>query len=1297
MNVAHRTICESPAPEYAVRCRLPFSKSDCIVTGSGNKLQIYAIKGADPELKLVWEKNFWGDIFGVFRHCSGEEYDSIIVGCDTSKIVILQVVNNELKEVEFHDFHKIPTDNINYDIDVDEPTLLRNKTILVSDPTGTCLAMLIAQRSLYLLPLSNKNKIEKSETAPDEDHSNWKVIRYAVRYDMLLDFQCPFYRVRDIVFLDGYKSPTLAIMHELKPTWSVRLPVQHSTVCVTIVSPPLVFKEKEKVPTWTSRPLPHNSYGIFPVPVPVSGFLVISKNALIYMTQTSGSAISLNQLAYLDDEVPIDITSDADGCYEIYTKVSCALDPFHILLTVDQHYFAVLTLHYNGVIVTRTTLTVNKEREFHPSVFVTLDDNLVFLGSNIHDSELSRVILNEQEENESSFLGDYNMTEAQISIYQEFFKELPRPKSDIIVKSFEVTPCSYIRELGTVVTATPCVALDRTDIEEPIAMALGCGFKQTGCIHFLRTAIPAHVYSNVSFPDITALFSSENFHYLIASTTSATTVLKLKRQETGSESIVLPQETSEIADVIIKEERTIMAADFNNYFVQITPSVVRVIKNSSYEGWSYEDLVTSPSIEIKLACISTNAIVVLLKSGTIMVFDRSLTEMPEISSKLFYRIALQGRNLFVLQTNNILKVFSLETMLEVATFDYFRIFPDIVNAKKPDDQPVQSANVHTIIDMNFIVFESLIILCLLPSNGRALLYQWVENKMFFRRIHHRRCALIGKKNADVVPFQNISGFSGAFIVNNNNPYFILSESGYPRIIPVSTDGFKPRTFVPIDSNDFPNCFVMANDEEMRICDLSTSTPETNHYIIDGCIVERKHIGQTVRCIAYAHNWNAVAFVQSTPLPFTHENEKRIDVEVYENLQTHYQQPKSPDIVYSEEDKKRIPKNTEEHYSVCILMEHKITTQIDYANHEIVNSVAFVHTTDKPEEGISKLSAYLAVGSGFMSTDEKMMRGVLYLYKAVITSTDDDKNEIQLRCLYNENNKIFKNPILAITENSGYIALFLGNLLYLMRFYNEGSVKIEAFLVGRFFASTLVSLKNYLLYADSYEGFEVARWRKYGKKLISMARDTVTRIPLSAAFIQQEEILGGIVFDNDRNAHIFDIDEYAIPVDAVVRQSMFHINGRALNSGHFPIMSSVQTTQESKADQGDEINDEDITTTQKIVGHITWYATTNGTIGAFTPIEESDRHRLCIVQATYEKCISGLSHYDYRCAKFKSRKEHDLFIQGPELVVDMDLLLDLLDAQNEFLKFSSKGAFSSPSECVTTINKIYYNGLDVFQQ
>lgn len=1299
MNVAHRTICDSPAPESAIRCHLPFSKADCIVTANGNKLQVYSTK--ENELKLVWEKKFWGEIFGVYRHKSGGEYDSIIVGCDTSKVIVLQVIENDLKETEYHEFNRPgppepdpPKPERHFDIS----TRLRNKTIMLADPTGTCLALLLAQHILYLLPLENKIKIKSSERESDEYHSSWKVIKNAVAYDIHTDFESPLFRVRDMIFLDGYKTPTLAIMHELIPTWSVRLPLQKSTVAVSIVSPPLIKIQStvysdviEKVTMWTSRSIPHNSFGLVPVPDPIGGFLILSKNAIIFMDHTNIVALSLNRLAYLDDEVPVDITAKGPGKHELYSKVGAAIDKSHVLLTADQHYLSVLTLHYNGVKVTNLSLTVNDQLEFHPSCFLPLDyqgnRSIVFMGSVIHDSSLTEILLEIEEEQASSFLGDSIMTESQIALYQQFYKTLPRPMTMSVVKTFSINHLSYIRQIGVVANATPCMTLSNEDEnEEQIAMALACGYKKYGCIQFVRSGIDPNIVSELNMANVSGMWSSENFSYIVVSTDEGTSVLNGYSQTMN--------EINDDFTAQILKEKTIFAGDFNNKFVQITKNCVRAISYSNDYGFSSQDLYSDAAHNVLEARISSNAVVVLFDNNTIVAYDRALNS-TSITNKYFYRIAIFGKYLFVLCQNGVLRMISVETMTEVACFDNFKAFPDFIAPLGKDEIPLPPSSIN-IVDISFVVFDSMVLLVLTPKDGPAFFYQWVESKLFFRRIRMHRFTVTARKNTDIVPFNGISDvFNGCFVTDPVNPFFILSENGYPRIVPLSESvGFKPRAFTPIMNGHYKNHFLFATDNQIKLCNLDNIKPENNHFIIDGCVVQRVHVGATVRNIAYSQNPNCIAFVTSEPLPFTTENEKKIDVEVYENLPIHYQEPKTPERVCNDADYEEIPDWHEERYRLNLLTKNGIMGVVDYANHEIINTVAFVHTTPKPEDGITMLNTYLAVGSGFLSASEHMMRGVLYIYSIRFVQNEMGESEISLGELYSEKDKVYKNPIIQITDNSGYIALFCGNLLYLMRFYNENTAKIEAFLVGRFFATSLTSLKNYILYADSYEGFEVARWRKYGKKLISMAKDTMTRLPLSAAFLQYDDILGGVVFDDDGNAIIFDIDEYAIPADAVVRQSLFYIGGRAIASGQFPIKSVTQAQPPATMNMGEEGEDEQMLQQTKIGGHICWYATTKGKIGAFTPIDESDRHMMVCVQSGYEKSLAGLSHLEYRSGKFKNAIEQDLFVQSPKNVIDCDMLIDLIEDTPDHVKYATKGIRSQ--EFINELRKIYYNGINVFQ-
>jgi cleavage and polyadenylation specificity factor subunit 1 len=283
---------------------------------SENLLQIYAYT-EDSGLLLIWERSFWATIFAIFQH-RVDDFDCLILGCDFCKVVVLApIAGVDLQEIEFHSF------------DVEDQTICaRHPTRMVIDPQSTCLAMLVQGCQLYFLTLCQANDFAKTARPiiSNGQHSGWDYITGGILHNLILDYTPPIHRVRDIVFLEGYNRPTLALMHEPIPTWSTRLPIQRSTVVVKLLSPLLLDRggrkdlAQENQPTWTSRTLPHNSFAFVAVRPPLCGFLVLSKNAVVYMTHTSGIALGLNSLARADAECPFELTGHASTPCELLSS-----------------------------------------------------------------------------------------------------------------------------------------------------------------------------------------------------------------------------------------------------------------------------------------------------------------------------------------------------------------------------------------------------------------------------------------------------------------------------------------------------------------------------------------------------------------------------------------------------------------------------------------------------------------------------------------------------------------------------------------------------------------------------------------------------------------------------------------------------------------------------------------------------------------------------------------------------------------------------------------------------------------
>ncbi|OHT12239.1 CPSF A subunit region family protein [Tritrichomonas foetus] len=1249
MDISYRTLCDPPAPTTAVKCKLPFSSEICIATASETKLQIYTFR--DQHLQLIWEKNFWAKIIAIFRHQNGD-YDSLILVCDVSKIVVLQPRGGvDLQETEFHLF----------EADVNESRCIRYPTLAVIDPNDTCIALLIGGEVLYFLTLNQVDSfdVNKRPKVADGQHSKWETINGAVSFNLANDYNPPIHRVRDIKFLEGYNRPTLAIMYEPIPTWSVRLPIHKSTIAVSITSPLLIEREgsniKDQSLSWTSRPLPHNSLTIVPIWVPHGGFLVLSKNAIIYMTHTSGLAFGLNQLAYLDDECPFELCDQASEPCEIFSTAYTILDSNHVLITVDQHKPAILTLHSNGIDITGMSLFVDNF-EFHPSLFMLYKDNLIFGGSTIEDSILFELTY-EYIEQEPSYIDTIALTDSQSKLYQLLYDSMPINAPRQIITSAKFSILSKIYQLGTVCCASPFINIHETAVqshEDAISMALGCGFKKSGCLQYLRAAFTPNYRHEIHLADVTAAFASNKYKFVLFSTQNSTLVYQDFKDDTDSR-----------RGIISTNEPTIVARDYIDGFVQITPTSVKLLDDSNVLfTWNPPN-----NKDIRQAAILGNFIAVLvdqqvlvcdeIEFGNTLSFAQVVIPVMAQTNKSpqIYKIAIYGDYLFMLQTNNTLHVYSLSNHEVICVFDQFRYFHDLF---LKDSELISSfTQTSLVLDMNVIDIGTMAILTLIMKEGNIILYQFcpasATNDYAFKRIKTRKFTFSGRPNKynSIVQFNDINGITGGFICGDR-PMFLIGESGYPRLIPAP---------VGLYFTQFHTDFIFGDRQIVKLANFDNMKILETH-IIGGCVIQRLHLGQTPRCMTFAAPWNSLVLFASYPTKFSHENEPDIDEEA--KLTPHYQREPTPP---REIEDTGLPIAYEEQYNLYVAAESGINNVLTLERHEVGYCVSFIHTSDNYQNPKSNLSEYLAIGTGFMCHEERMVRGRLAIYKGtLVQSEQQDVNEYKLQELFN---KVMNAPVTNICEVDGYIGAFVGSQLQMIMFINEQDYKVASFLNGHFFSNQLLSMKNYLFYVDAFKGFQLIRWRKYGNKLITMAKDFQTFTPLSASLITNEGVFGGIVYDCAGNCQIFEIDEYAIPADSFVVRSVFHIGCRAISSGMFPIKKQVEGG------------------TNDISGYFGWFVGDHGKIGIFAPIKsDMERRKLCVIQNAFEKTLDGLSHQEYRWGKFPLLKNAELISQSPRLVVDLDLLLDLLESQPDLQKTCTKALGRSISDVTPSISELY---------
>lgn len=1271
MDVSYRTLCDPPAPTSAVKCRLPFSLTPCFAAATGNKLQIYTYQ--DSKLILLWEKCFWTKIVEVFQYPEGD-YDSLILVCDISKVVVLKPVGGiDLQETEFHlfepkkemyDEHRTAVDDI--------PTCIRHPTKAVIDPKRTCIAMLVGQSTLFFLTLANPDGFDynRRPQISEGQHSSWETINGAVSIN-LIELDKPLYRIRDIRFLDGYNRPTLAIMHELIPTWSVRLPVHRSTVAVSIMSPLLVERDSRELKdqtiqsiSWTSRPLPHNSIKIIPVLPPDGGFIILTTNAIIYMTYTSGLAYGLNALARDDDECPFELCGQTTEPYEILTSSFCVMDQTHILLTVNENLPAILTLHNNGNTIVGMSLFVKTDFEFHSSLFLQYDGDIFFGGSTIEDSLLFQIKYDYQEE-ESTIIDTIELSQNELDLYRELYDSMPVEPPRQIITSIQIGVLSRIYQLGTVTCATPFINKHEAAFElhgdDAISMALGCGYRACGRLQYLRLGLTPNTKYEITnnVPETISIFASDAFNFALFSTPNSTLIYQISPD--------FKDITDQRKQIIVSNEMTIAAKDYGEWFVQVTPSGVRLFNNEEVLA----TYTSNSGKEIKQAVIYNNYIAIVVDqsvllctyfdhdSGSVLPFQQlHLQTTNQLMNKQaqIYKVSIYQDYLFALQTNNVLLIYSLRDHSLIQVYDQFRYFNDVYYK---GSQFTASSPASVLLDMNIIdIGTSMPILTLLMKEGNIILYQIhileSGNQFSLRRIKTRRFTYHTRPNKHnaIIQFTDINGFTGGFICGDK-PMFLIGENGYPRLVHAPSSIYFATHQKEI---------IFGDNRIVRFANFifSQNVPLPNKFethIIDGCVVQRQHLGQTPRFLTYAKAWNSLVLFASYPIPFSHEGEiDPEDIDPEAKLKPHYQKPLTPDRVLPEDVV--YPTSYEEQYELYVIGDSGISKVLSLDKHEVGYCVSFIHVKEDYQNLNSSLNEYLAIGTGFMCTEERNVRGRLRIYKGSLVQSDQqDVNEYMLTELCK---KVLKSPVTSICDVDGYIAAFVGAQLQILMFINEKHLKVASFLNAHFFSSQLISIKHYMIYVDAFKGFQMIRWREYGHKLISVAKDFQTFRPLSASLLIHGETFAGALYDCFGNVQIFEIDEYAVPSDAFKITSVFNIGCNAISAGQFPMRST------ERADV--------------IAGYFAWFVGETGKIGIFSPMKNDNTRRLlCYIQSLYEKTLVGFSHQEYRWGKFPLLMNHELINESPRLVADLDLLLDFLESQSD----TQKG-------CLKVVDKTQFN-------
>jgi cleavage and polyadenylation specificity factor subunit 1 len=402
MYLLNRQIHPPTAVDHSIYCHFYSNHKKNLLVAVNNILKVYRIIAEEPgdkdadiqEVKGKLECQQTFSLFGKIAAIeavtfSGSQRDSVLICLPEGKISVVEYdpTTHDLKTMSLHYFE---------DDEMREgfaqsaiPPIIR------VDPDGRCAAFLVYGRNIVILPFRKEAVISDDQhqqigvstitAAPSSSVKTPVLSSYKLNLNDDLYAGEKIQNMIDMAFLEGYNEPTLCLLHEPIKTWSGRLAVRMDTCSMAALS--LNIQQRVHPIIWSVNNLPYDCFKIMPVPKPVSGILIFSVNALIYLNQSVPPfGISLNGFADSSTAFPlvpqkgIKISMDASR--------SCFISNDKLLVSLKGGDLYVLTLFNDSM---------RSIRKFHfqkaaSSVLTTCitkcDGPYVFLGSRVGNSLL---------------------------------------------------------------------------------------------------------------------------------------------------------------------------------------------------------------------------------------------------------------------------------------------------------------------------------------------------------------------------------------------------------------------------------------------------------------------------------------------------------------------------------------------------------------------------------------------------------------------------------------------------------------------------------------------------------------------------------------------------------------------------------------------------------------------------------------------------------------------------------------------------------------------------------------------
>ncbi|CAM4634432.1 unnamed protein product [Leuciscus chuanchicus] len=456
-------------------------------------------------------------------------------------------------------------------------------------------------------------------------------------------------------------------------------------------------------------------------------------------------------------------------------------------------------------------------------------------------------------------------------------------------------------------------------------------------------------------------------------------------------------------------------------------------------------------------------------------------------------------------------------------------------------------------------------------------------------------------------FQDISGYAGVFICGPSPHWMLVTSRGAMRLHPMTIDG-AIESFSPFHNINCPKGFLYFNKQgELRISVLPT------YLSYDAPWPVRKiPLRCTVHYVSYHMESKVYAVCSSvkdqcTRIPRMTGEEKEFETIERDERYISPQQDKFSIQLISPVSWEAIP-----------------NTRIDLEEWEHVTCMKTVAL--KSQETVSGLKGYVAVGTCLLQGEEVTCRGRILIVDVieVVPEPGQPLTKNKFKVLYEKEQK---GPVTALCHCSGYLVSAIGQKIFLWSL-RDNDLTGMAFIDTQLYIHQMHSIKNFILAADVMKSVSLLRYQEESKTLSLVSRDAKPLEVYSIEFMVDNNQLGFLVSDRDKNLLVYMYlpeAKESFGGMRLLRRADFNVGAHVNALWRMPCRGTLDTASKKA-----------LTWDNK---HITWFATLDGGVGMLLPMQEKTYRRLLMLQNALTTMLphhAGLNpkafrmlHYDRR--------------------------------------------------------------------